>query len=146
MDVSLLHEREGNRVLVAAQKAFRPVNGVESPKLFGGGCRAAVNPRTDFLLVRVGEDAANIRRDLRKQRRGVGRAERGGGFLRDQRHIGEGVCEKTRDDGLRGKIRNGDGGFVPFGQRGNFDFLLHLPHQTGGFARRLKSEVNFGGM
>ena len=66
------------------------------------------------------------------------------GFFPNQRRIRELLHEHARDEGLRGKIRHSDGGFIAFGEGVGSRFGLHSLDKVRRLADSFNGELDFG--
>lgn len=124
---------KGDGVLVFAEEAFGAIDRVECPEAVGiFGMGAAVDPLADGVVVGEGVEGGGVLGDLGEQVFVLREAEFVGGFLSDDRIIGEGLCEGLADERLGAEVGDGDRGFIFFFQDRVVDLRLDGAAEGGG--------------
>src|SRR5580704_805555 len=101
LDLSLDDEREGDRVLLFSQKAFRAIDWIERPKprhVFF--LRSAVDPGTGFLAASFNADALEFGQNAVEKGAVFFTAKRCRFFLTDDRVVRKGRTKSAADNGL----------------------------------------------
>ena len=100
-------EGEGDRVVIAAEKALGPVDRIEGPRALPGRVRRTSTDSLEHRVDRRQAEGLQQRQELSAERLSLGRAEGVHVLLGDDRIAGEGSTEGAADEGL-GRIV-GDG-------------------------------------
>jgi hypothetical protein len=105
-DLAILDQREGNRILVAAQKSCRAVDGVEGPVASGGPplSRAAIDGREYCIVVHARNNGADMVPDAGFESRALGTPKEGGSLFSHDGIVRKGGKQRQVDDGLGTEI------------------------------------------
>ena len=115
--LSVLDQRQRNRVLLVAQEALGPVHRIDRPvpPMWPTGVAAPVQRPADGVQVGVRPNRSNVLQHRADQFRRRAVAQTRGRLLADDRVAGKRIRQRQADQRLRGVVRHGDRRLVGLG-------------------------------